>query len=367
LGPQGKMSRVLVVSNMYPSARFPKFGSFVSDIVGGLRREGCEILLATSGDPRTGAARNALKYAGLALKCVAAAIRGGFDVVHAHYLFPSGTLAAIPARLRGKPLVLFAHGSDILLADWRWPVGALTRRATLRADRVVAPSRAFADELVTRLGVSPERIAVIPSGIDLELFAPGDRAQARVAQNLPVDVPVLAFVGALNDNKGEGCADIVRALAEPGLEKVILCVVGEGPRLGALKSLAAEVEVTTRVQFRLFVEREELVVLYRAADIVVIPSRRESLGIVSLEAQAVGTPVVATRVGGLVEHLTPGVSGEFYEPGDVAGLAEALRTVLAQPTRYSPAENRENYGIVHAARSIIELNESLVSRGGART
>jgi glycosyltransferase involved in cell wall biosynthesis len=350
---------------MYPSARYPKFGSFVADIVGGLRSAGCQVSLATLGDPRTGKARNLTKYLALTLKCIGVALRGGYDIVHAHYLFPSGTLAAIPARLRGKPLVLFAHGSDILLADWRWPVGALTRRAALTSDHIVAPSRVFADELVARLGVEPERITVIPSGIDLELFAPGGRAQARLAENLPTDTPVLAFVGALNDNKGEGCADIVATLAEPGLETATLCVVGEGPRLDALKALAADLGVSRRVQFRLFVEREELAVLYRAADVVVIPSRRESLGIVSLEAQAVGTPVVATRVGGLVEHLTPGVSGEFYEPGDVAGLAGALRKVLSEASHYRPAENREEYGIAHAARSIIELDESLVAQGGA--
>ena len=352
---------------MYPSVRFPKFGSFVADIVAGLRDQGVGVSLATLSDQRTGRVRNAVKYASLTLKCVASAVRGGFDVVHAHYLFPSGTLAAIPARLRRKPLVLFAHGSDILLADWRWPVGPLTRRAALSADCIVAPSHVFAEELVARLGVRADRVHVIPSGIDLDLFVPGDRADARATENLPADVPVLAFVGALNDNKGEGCADIVRALAETGLETAILCVVGEGPRLDVLRSLAAELGVQARVQFRLFVEHEELAVLYRAADVVVIPSRRESLGIVSLEAQAVGTPVVATRVGGLTEHLTAGESGEFYEPGDVPGLVVALRAVLSDPTRYQPAKNREGYGIEHAARRIIELDESLIAERGARS
>ncbi|MGV8083176.1 MAG: glycosyltransferase [Coriobacteriia bacterium] len=349
---------------MYPSERYPKFGSFVADFAEGLRSQGCEVTLAVQRNPRTGIAVNALKYVGLSLRGLLKGLRGGFDVVHAHYLFPTGAIALVPARLRRRPLVLFAHGSDVLFSAGPWPVRSLARRAVLSADCVVAPSLALKADIVSRFGAEPQRVEVIPSGIDLEVFCPGERSEARQAVGLGGEAPVLLFVGALNDNKGEGCEDILGAMTQPGLEDVALVIVGEGLRRARLEGMAAELGLGERVSFRPFAERARLAEYYRAADAVVVPSRRESLGLVSLEAQACGVPVVATRVGGLVEHLEPGVSGEFYEPGDVPGLAEALLKVLRDAERYDPACRRSQYAAEVAAEKLSALNRRLMAKGG---
>lgn len=358
--------RVLVVSNMYPSPRYPKYGSFVADAVRALEAEGVSVRLAVGRDSRTGAVRNLIKYLALALRSVAAGIRGDFDVVHAHYLHPPGALAAVAAGIARRPLLLFSHGSDVLLAAWRWPTGALTRWAVKRAAVICVPSEHHAGVVRDNFG-GDVRVEVLPVGVDLEAFTPGDRASARAAVRgelgLAPGAQLVLFAGALDDNKGAGCLDLVRALSMPPCSGATLVIVGDGQRKGEIEALAASLGSAARVIVGSYASREKLVELYRAADVVAVPSRRESLGLVALEAQAVGTPVVAARVGGLPEHVRPGVTGELYESGDVDGLVSALGKVLGGSSRYTPAIDSARYGLDATGRRLRALSERLMEEG----
>lgn len=332
----GLPSRVLLVSNMFPDSRHPKFGSFVAEAERTVRSLGISVDRAVITDPRTGRFRLILKYASLTARVLAAIVRGGYQQVHAHYLFPSGALARVAARARRVPLVLFAHGSDVLLASWRWPVGAWTKATTSAADLIVVPSEHLRGEIMRVFDVAGDQVAVVPTAVDPSLWYPKDRQDVRTRLSLEPGRPYALFAGALDDNKGRGFEDVIRALADPRLTDLRVVRIGEGPRAESLDRLAEELGVSARIEARGFVGRDELADLYAAADVVVVPSRRESLGLVALEAQASGTPVVATRVGGLPEHVRPGISGELYEPGDVEGLADALCRILSDDARYDP-------------------------------
>jgi D-inositol-3-phosphate glycosyltransferase len=223
-------------------------------------------------------------------------------------------------------------------------------------------------------------IRIAPVGVDTERFGPGDRRAARTSLDLPDDATILGFFGALDDNKGAGCEDIIRALALEGgagalgaatpnaLDEALLVIVGEGSRLIRLESLATELGVTERVRFSQYVGRDELAAYYLAVDVVVVPSKRESLGLVALEARASGTPVVATRVGGLPEHVEPGVTGELYEPGDVPGLVAALKRVLnpATHTRYSPSLAADRWGLVATGRLLTTITDDVIDKRARR-
>jgi len=360
--------RVLVVSNMYPSEASPKFGSFVADSVRSLEGAGCNVTLAVVGDPRTGGLHNAWKYLVLLGRVTLAAFRGGYDAVHAHYLFPTGAAAVIAARWRGVPLLTFSHGSDVLLADWRWPVGTLTEWAARAADVVVVPTTEHGRLVAERFSLPAERIVVAPVGVDTERFTPGDRAAERAKLGIAADQRLLAFMGALDANKGEGCEDILRALADPALAHVRLAVIGEGPRRQRLESLAAELGVADRVSFSGYLARERTLAWQRAADVVVVPSRRESLGLVALEAAAVGTPVVATRVGGLPEHVLPGRTGELYEPGDVAGLIVALGRVFEREARGLRVEgfDSERWSLSATGERLVQVTQDAIDAKRSR-
>jgi glycosyltransferase involved in cell wall biosynthesis len=338
-------SSVLLVSNMYPSDGYPKFGSFVATSEEAVRALGVDVRRAVITDPRSGKLRLLLKYFSLLLRTLAATARGGYGQVHAHYLFPSGAFARVAARLRGVPLVLFAHGSDVLLASWRWPVGRWTRSVTASADLVVAPSEHLRQEIADVFGLPAGRIVAIPTPVDTGFWKPSDRGEARRRQGLDDSARYVLFAGALDDNKGLGFEDVLRALGDSRLESLNVIRVGEGQRRQRLDDLALELGVAGRIDARGFVGRDDLRDLYAAADVVVVPSRRESLGLVALEAQAVGTPVVACRVGGLPEHVLPGVTGELYDPEDIAALADALYRVLVVPgpRAYNPAVAVKGY------------------------
>jgi glycogen(starch) synthase len=178
------------------------------------------------------------------------------------------------------------------------------------------------------------------------------------------------FAGALDDNKGAGMADVLHVIADPTVAEaaggpVELQVVGEGPRLGALMALAEELGVAERVRWRGWASREQLRSLMRAADVVVAPSRRESLGLVALEAAAVGTPVVATRAGGLPEHVVPGVTGELYDSGDVAGLLSALTTVFEaiRAGTLHPQVDASRFGLASTGVRLAGLTRRLIAGG----
>lgn len=358
--------RVLVVSSMYPSVRYPKYGSFVADAVLAMEAEGMRVRLAVGREARTGTLRNFSKYAILAARGVVAGIRGGFDVVHAHYLYPSGAIGAIAAMIARRPLMLYSHGSDVLLVSRRWPTGALVRRTVARASVICVPSEHHA-RIVRNVFGEDVCIEVLPVGVDLQTFTPGDRASARAALRdaLGIDhgARLVLFAGALDDNKGVGCLDLVRAIAQLPSPGAVLLVVGDGDRRSEVQSLVAKLGIADVVFFRPYASRKVLVELYRGADVVAVPSRRESLGLVALEAQAVGTPVVAARVGGLPEHVRPGKTGEIYESGDEDGLAAALGTVLQNPLRYSSEIDAERYGLAATGRRLRLLSERLAKAG----
>jgi glycosyltransferase involved in cell wall biosynthesis len=358
---------VLLVTNMWPSQANPKFGSFVRDAERSMADAGVATRVVAITDPRTGAARVAIKYAGLTVRSIGAGIRGGFDAVHAHYLYPTGAAAMRAARMGDVPLVVYSHGSDVLLAERGWPTGPGTLRVARQADAVVVPSLAHAATVHKVLGVAEERVVVIPVGVDLSFYTPGERTYERRALGLDPGAVTMLFAGSLDDNKGAGLADVLRVMADPNVADaaggpVELQVVGEGPKLPELMALAEEVGVAERVRWRGWVDREQLRSLMRAADVVVVPSRRESLGLVALEAAAVGTPVVATRAGGLPEHVVPGVTGQLYDSGDLIGLLLALTAVFeaTHAGTLRPEVDATRFGLASTGVRLAQLTRRLI-------
>lgn len=360
----GGLPRVLVVSNMYPSDADPRFGSFVADSAAAMRALGAHVIMSVSTDPRRGIARALLKYSGLLVRTIRATLHGGYDVVHAHFLIPTGAIAAIAASARRVPLIVFAHGSDVLFASKNWPLGPLARRVIRRAEVLVAPSHYLAEEIRAAMEDPDISIEVCPMGVDTDLFFPGARIAARADAGLHDDERVALFAGTLDANKGAGCEELLNALDTPELADVRLIVAGEGPWRARLEERSRTGMLTGRVEFRDRVDREVLAELMRAVDLVVVPSRREALGLVALEAQASGTPVVASAVGGLVEHVKPGITGELYESGDVDGLRRELISVLSEPSRYQPAIGTGGHTLSDSARRLLAISAKVAERGG---
>jgi D-inositol-3-phosphate glycosyltransferase len=217
------------------------------------------------------------------------------------------------------------------------------------ADRLVANTVDEARQLVDHYGADPRRTLVVPPGVDLDRFTPGDRTAARRRLGVAEDAVVLLFVGRIQPLKAPDLLleAAARMLADdPALrDRLQVHVVGapsgtglEAPR--QLEQLAAGLGLADLVRFLPPVHAELLAEHYRAADVAVVPSHNESFGLVALEAQACGTPVVAAAVGGLRTAVRDGVSGVLVEGRDPADYAAAIRAVLARRELLSAGARR---------------------------
>ncbi|MDP3629817.1 MAG: glycosyltransferase [Actinomycetota bacterium] len=326
--------RLLVVSNMWPSEKNPVFGVFVARHVQALRMQGAEVQVVANTDARTGRVAAARKYFSLLIRAVAAARRGRFDAVVGHYLYPTAAIARFIASMADVPLVLVAHGSDTQSVGRADFFGRKGREALSAAALVVTVSTALRDNLRERnllpVGVQS---AVINMGVDDTVFFP--RASAREQLCGDADERVVLFAGNLVKSKG---IDLLleaffSLLDADSADRLIL--VGEGPLRGWIEQRISDVTVregrpdpAQRVTLTGRLHQHDLALWMAAADVFVLPSRTEGLGLVLLEAMACGTPCVASRVGGIPEVLDAPACGRLVSPDDAGALAGAIAEVL---------------------------------------
>ncbi|MGN6105947.1 MAG: glycosyltransferase family 4 protein [Kofleriaceae bacterium] len=254
--------------------------------------------------------------------------RGKVDVVLGSWAYPDGFAAVIAARLLDVPCVVKLHGSDINVVAKLPGPRKQTAWALSRARRVVAVSRALADEVVG-LGVPRSTVALVMNGVDGELFRPRDRAQARAELGLPAG-PIALYVGNLKEEKG--VLDLARAWA--AVPRGSLAIVGGGPARPALE--AAIAPLGDRVRLVGPQPLAQVPTWMAACDALVLPSHAEGTPNVVLEALACGRRVVATRVGGIPDLITRPELGELVPPRDPDALARALSRALESP--YDPDE-----------------------------
>jgi D-inositol-3-phosphate glycosyltransferase len=274
---------------------------------------------------------------------------GYYDVVHSHYWL-SGQVGWLARDRWGVPLVHSAHtlakvkNAALAAGDTPEPMVRVIgeEQVVAEADRLITNTDEETRQLVDLYGADPGRTVVIPPGVDLARFTPGDQAAARRALDVPPDAVVLAFAGRIQPLKAPHV--LLRAAAEllrrdPALRSRLVVLVAGGPSGSglteptALQGLAAALGIADVVRFLPPQTRDGLVDVYGAADVVAVPSHSESFGLVALEAQACGTPVVAARVGGLPVAVADGVSGLLVDGHGDEQWADALGSVALVPGR----------------------------------
>ena len=271
----------------------------------------------------------------------------GYDILHSHYWL-SGWVGSSAKDILGIPLVASFHtlgkvkNYSLARGEAPEPPSRLTgeERVIAGADRILAPTPAEAAQLVGLYRADPEHIRIVPPGVDHAIFFPRERSAARERLHLS-GLRLALFVGRLQAHKGPDVA--VRTLAEavardPELtQDLVLAIVGgpsgtgQGAELARLMELAAALGVSERVMLFPPLPQARLADVYAAADVVLVPSRSESFGLVALEAQACGTPVVAAAVGGLRFVVGDGRTGFLVEGHDPADHAERMLQILRDP------------------------------------
>jgi D-inositol-3-phosphate glycosyltransferase len=299
------------------------------------------------------------------LRTEAAYAPGYYDLIHSHYWL-SGQVGALARDRWGVPLVHSMHTTakvkNAWLADGDTPepmariIGE--EQVVEAADVIVANTDDERQQLIDLYDAEPERLRVISPGVDLDVFRPGSQTEARARLGVASDALVVTFVGRIQPLKAPDV--VIRAVAElvtrrPDLrERLVVPVIGgpSGSGLDAphgLVDLARSAGVSDVVRFVAPVERSELVDHYRAASLVCVPSYNESFGLVAIEAQACGTPVVAANVGGLPTAVRRDVSGVLVDGHDPRDYAAVFERLLADPSELerlaqSAPEHAQQFG-----------------------
>ncbi len=318
------------------------------------------------------------------LRTEAAFAPGRYDLLHAHYWL-SGQVAAVAAERWGVPLIQSMHTlgkvKNLALAsgDYAEPAARIRGEGEVVAatDRLVANTAEEARQLVGLYGADPWRVKTVSPGVDLSVFRPdpvgaslpASASAARRKLGLPPDAVVLVFAGRIQPLKGPDI--VLRAAASllsssPGLaDRLVVVFVGgpSGSEVGApgrLDGLAASLGISGVVRQEPPCPQPELADWYRAATMVLVPSHSESFGLVALEAQACGTPVVAAAVGGLRTAVRDGFSGVLVDGHDPVSYARVVEKLVAAPERLASLsrgaiEHASAFGWPATAERLIEV------------
>jgi len=299
-----------------------------------------DVFTRTDGTPSAVEIEPGVRVRSIAEGCIALAVMEDadpFDVVHSHYWL-SGQIGLVAAERRGIPLVHTMHtmgrvkNLNLAAGDRAESSGRICAESEIvrLADRLVANTAQERDELIGLYGADADRVDIVHPGVDLEVFRPQPRSDARHRLGLPADERIVLFAGRLQPHKGPDVA--IEAISR--LDATVrLAIVGGPSGTGAehpeaLAELAERLGVTDRVSMVPPVDQRQLADWYASADAVCIPSHSESFGLVALEAQACGRPAVAAAVGGLPTAVVDGVTGVLVEGHDPADYAAALATIL---------------------------------------
>jgi len=296
-----------------------------------------------------------------------------YDLIHSHYWL-SGWVGALLCQRWQVPHVTMFHTLAELknlarLGEAETPQRVETERRILAtADRIIAATAHERTQMMRLYGADPRRIKVVPCGIDLERFRPGPKRRAR--QQLGLDGRrVLLFIGRLEPLKGLDV--LIRAVAQlddvPNVELVVIGGQPNGdPERARLETLVRQLGIGLRVRFLGPRDHAELPRYYRAADVTVVPSHYESFCLVAAESLASGTPVVASKVGGLQTLIRDGENGCVVPWRTPAAFADRLRRLLTdEPRRRRLAAGARpsiaRYAWPNVSREIADVYESLLA------
>jgi D-inositol-3-phosphate glycosyltransferase len=306
-----------------------------------------------------------------------------YDVIHSHYWL-SGKVAMPAAKELGIPLVHTMHTmarvKNLNLAEGETPEPMIRvqgeTQVVAAANALIANTDAEAASLVSLYDACPDTVHVVSPGVDLYTFTPGEsRSAARDQIGQPQDALIVSFVGRIQPHKGPEV--LIRATSElvkhsPLLRhRLIVNIVGGASganteEVDRLKELTTWLAIDDVVRFSPPIPREDLPQWYRAADLVVVPSYSESFGLVALEAQACGTPVIATAVGGLRTAVADGISGVLVDGHDPKAWSSVISRLLQEPQRrvllsMGAVEHASHFGWDVTARGTLDIYDVVIS------
>jgi glycosyltransferase involved in cell wall biosynthesis len=320
--------KILVISNMYPTETHKTFGIFVKNQVEALRATGNEVDVIGIKNPLTGKKNVISKYLRWILETKMNILTRGrkYDVIHAHYVFPSGLLALLYKKLLGKPFIVTAHGGDIDRMAKKSPkIRQFTESILKEASHVVTVGEALYEEISNDYKVNANKLSIINMGVNRDVFRPYSKKEIRHELQISDGVEPVLFVG--NIIREKGLTELVEAfkLVKTKRPQAELYLIGAS-RNHAYREELHQL-MGDGVHFIEPLPQAELAKWMSAAEVFVLPSHLEGFGLVAVEAMSCHTPVIGADVGGLHYLLKDG-SGLLVPAKQALPLAEAILEVL---------------------------------------
>jgi teichuronic acid biosynthesis glycosyltransferase TuaC len=284
-----------------------------------------------------------------------------FDLIDAHYVYPDGFAAVLLGWLFRKPVVVSARGSDINLYT-KFPLIRRLLQFTLRrADKVISVCLALKQAMI-ELGVSAEKINVVPNGVDIEKFYRSNKEAARKELHLPTGRKIIISVGGLIPRKGFDL--LIRAVkilsVRFGVENLYLVIVGEGPFRKELEKLISSLNLNDKVRLAGAIPHQDLYRWYSAADLSCLTSSREGWPNVLLESLACGTPVVGANTWGVPEIITSDEIGLLTERREEVIAETILVALKKQWQTENLLEYAKNHTWDHTALGVLRVFRAVV-------
>lgn len=325
--------KLLLVSNMYPSKKYPHYGVFVENTEKVLRRmPGITIGKAVLAK-HDGKAAKLWGYLTFYAKTVLMGVFGGYDVLYCHFISHAALpLLVIRALNRKIRLVLNAHGNDVVAdepKDHKWV--ALSHKAVPLAHRIIVPSTYFRDVMCRDFGVAQENILVYPSGgINTQVFCPQNRDALLGKYGLDSSKRYIGYISRIETDKGwDTFLQMAAALKER--EGLGFIVVGDGAQRAQFDAMAQELGLAGKLHRYPLLSQSDIAEVYNILDVFCFPTRRksESLGLVGLEAMACGSTVVASNAGGPSSYMEDGINGFMFRQDSADDLTRQVLAALS--------------------------------------
>ena len=331
------MIKALVLTNMYPSSRYPAWGTFIADQVKSLQSSVSVTVVQQT-------RKSSIGIFLFLIKSMWSCLTYNYDIIHAHYGFHS---AIIPLLLKRSPIVVSFHGSDALIEPKRNRIYDFLQRWVVKhATCIVAVGEHLKTHLINEMGANRERIIVIPCGVDTDQFILRDKMAVRKKLNLNDKSKIVLFIGRQTQAKG---VDLLRNAASQ-FPEVQFYFIGEY----GIRWTAANCTFVGVIPHSIIHD------WINAADILVLPSLSEGTPVTVLESLASETPVVCTNVGSCPSLVSEGVTGLLIPPQNISALTEAIHAGL-YTTQFRMKEGRtlvlNGYSLNESAKKLISVYE----------
>lgn len=353
-----KHNGVVVVSAAYPSKTEPQRAIFISNLVSHLTKREHIFVLAPHIHPEDESFEVvdnvAIKRFGFCSKGTLLKHQGGLPLwqmilyvfscaywtyialkmtkykkVFVHWVLPTGPGVFIAAKLAKVPYVVMCHGSDINVFATKNIIFRMTTKYILRKSmKIISVSNILKQNIIQHFHIEADKIQVVSCGVDTNVFKPMEKHKARTALNVQLDCRLFIFVGDLINTKGvDTLLDAILKIKDDAL---YLAYIGDGPLRGKLHDRAQKSELRNNIIFTGPISHEQVALWQNAADTLILPSLNEGMPLAIMEALSCGTPVIASKVGGIPEIVND-KNGILIDPNNTEELVSAIRKLCDNP------------------------------------